>query len=104
MYEVIWDTTAFNDKSQWPADGSQPFRLSMSDDTGYGQHGDYVFGWTGDVLQNAMKAGCFGATCSALKTQSFAVANKCAVQSMVAESVEGCKSCWILIYVSRLEC
>lgn len=24
-YETIWDTTKFNDKSLWPADGSQPF-------------------------------------------------------------------------------
>jgi hypothetical protein len=31
MFEVIWDTTAFNDKSLWPKDGSQPFLLSMGD-------------------------------------------------------------------------
>ena len=40
MFEVIWDTAAFNDKAEWPADGSQPFVFSQGDSTGYGQHGD----------------------------------------------------------------
>jgi hypothetical protein len=31
MLEVVWDTTAFNDKSLWPEDGSQPFLLSTGD-------------------------------------------------------------------------
>ncbi|KAF2269645.1 hypothetical protein CC78DRAFT_601812 [Lojkania enalia] len=89
MFEVIWDTTAFNDKSIWPEDGSQPFVFSQGDNTGYGQHGDYVFGWKDDVLQKAMDANCFGATCSALKSQSFTEANKCAVQKSVNEPVDG---------------
>ncbi|KAK8113029.1 hypothetical protein PG984_013555 [Apiospora sp. TS-2023a] len=89
MFEVIWDTTPFNDKSLWPADGSQPFVFSQGDDTGYGQHGDYVFGWKGSALQNAIDAGCFGASCRALKTQTFAAANKCAVPKEVKEDVEG---------------
>ncbi|KAK8054566.1 hypothetical protein PG994_009633 [Apiospora phragmitis] len=89
MFEVIWDTAPFNDKSLWPADGSQPFVFSQGDNTGYGQHGDYVFGWKGSALQNAIDAGCFGATCKTLKTQSFADANKCAVPKEVKEDVEG---------------
>ncbi|KAK8062846.1 hypothetical protein PG997_014943, partial [Apiospora hydei] len=89
MFEVIWDTAPFNDKALWPADGSQPFVFSQGDDTGYGQHGDYVFGWKGSALQNAIDAGCFGATCRALKTQTFAAANKCAVPKEVKEDVEG---------------
>jgi hypothetical protein len=44
MYEVVWDTTGFNNKADWPADGSQPFVLSQGDPTGLGQHADYVFG------------------------------------------------------------
>ena len=59
--------------------------------TGYGQHADYVFGWKGDSLQKAMDGGCFGATCSQLKTQAYNAANKCQVKSMVRESVDGCK-------------
>lgn len=31
FYEVIWDTTKFNDKSLWPEDGSQPFVWSNGD-------------------------------------------------------------------------
>jgi hypothetical protein len=31
MYEVMWDTTVFNDKNLWPTDGSQPFVYSMGD-------------------------------------------------------------------------
>jgi hypothetical protein len=38
-----------------------------------------------------MNAGCFAATCSALKTQAYADANKCAVPDTVKETVDGCK-------------
>lgn len=31
MYEVMWDTTPFNDKELWPLDGSNPFVYSMGD-------------------------------------------------------------------------
>lgn len=31
MYEVMWDTRAFNDAGLWPEDGSQPFVLSAGD-------------------------------------------------------------------------
>lgn len=30
-YEIVWDTRRFNDKSEWPEDGSQPFVLSNGD-------------------------------------------------------------------------
>ncbi|KAI1321552.1 hypothetical protein F5Y16DRAFT_405158 [Xylariaceae sp. FL0255] len=85
MFEVIWDTTTFNDASLRPTDGSQPFVFSQGDNSGYGQHGDYVFGWEGDALQNAMSANCFGATCSALQTQTFDMANRCTVPTTVDE-------------------
>ncbi|KAE9366631.1 hypothetical protein N431DRAFT_471674 [Stipitochalara longipes BDJ] len=88
MLEVVWDTTPFNDKSLWPKDGSQPFVLSTGDPTGYGQHGDYVFGWKGDALQRAMDTACFG-NCATLKTQTYADANQCTVPKRVNEDTEG---------------
>jgi hypothetical protein len=91
MFEVIWDTSSFNDKSLWPTDGSQPFVLSQGDNTGYGQHGDYVFGWEGNALQKAMDSSCFGATCTGLKTQTYTEANKCAIKRTVNEDVDGCE-------------
>ncbi len=32
MKQIVWETTGFNDKSLWPEDGSQPFRLSNGDE------------------------------------------------------------------------
>jgi hypothetical protein len=90
MYEVVWDTTKFNDKSQWPSDGSQPFVLSTGDPTGLGQHADYVFGWKGDSLQRAMDAsGCMGASCKNLKNQAIDLAKKCSVSKIVPEDTDG---------------
>jgi len=54
MYEVIWDTSSFNDPADWPEDGSQPFVWSFGDDSGYANHGDYVFGWKDQSLQNIL--------------------------------------------------
>ena len=57
---------------------------------GYGQHGDYLFGWKGDALQKAMDhTGLIND--AALKTQSVANANKCTVKSTVNENIDGCK-------------
>ena len=92
MYEVVWDTTPFNDKSLWPADGSQPFYFSYGDNTGYGQHADYVFGWQGNELQKGMDAsGCMGAKCKDMSNQSIDQAKKCSVSVKVHEERDDCK-------------
>lgn len=92
MYEVVWDTTPFNDPNEWPEDGSQPFYLSTGDNTGFGQHADYVFGWKDDSLQRAMDtSGCFGAQCANLPTQAIDVAKSCKVGTLVNEDVDGCE-------------
>ena len=94
MYEVVWDTTKFNSLwSSGDAADSQPFYLSTGDNTGYGQHGDYVFGWKGNSLQSAMDtSGCMGAKCAQLKTQSIEQAKACSVKTIVNENHEGCES------------
>ena len=90
--QIVWDTTKFNNKAEWPADGSQPFYLSTGDNTGYGQHGDYVFGWKGDALQRAMDAnGGFSATLGNQRSQDITAANNCIIPKTVKEDVDGCK-------------
>ncbi|KAF2710783.1 hypothetical protein K504DRAFT_403703 [Pleomassaria siparia CBS 279.74] len=91
MLEVVWDTTKFNNKADWPTDGSNPFYLSHGDNTGYGQHADYVFGWKDKSLQKAMDtSNCFGAgTCGGLKVQALDAATKCAVKPVVNEDRDG---------------
>jgi hypothetical protein len=91
MLEIVWDTRQFNNRAEWPEDGSQPFVLSTGDPTGYGQHGDYVFGWKGDSLQKAMEDGkqCMGASCGGLKTQAVDSGNNCKVKGRVREDFDG---------------
>ncbi|KAJ8127995.1 hypothetical protein O1611_g5641 [Lasiodiplodia mahajangana] len=88
FYEVIWDTTPFNNKADWPADGSQPFVWSFGDKTGYGNHGDYVFGWKGDALQKAMDTNC-NINCPQLKSQTIQTGNQCSVKTTVDENIDG---------------
>ncbi|TVY82100.1 hypothetical protein LSUE1_G005832, partial [Lachnellula suecica] len=90
MLEIVWDTTKFNNKADWPADGSNPFYLSTGDNTGYSQHGDYVFGWKNNALQTAMDGGpCTGASCASLKTQANTAAATCNVPSRYIENFDG---------------
>ncbi|OCL06098.1 hypothetical protein AOQ84DRAFT_378955 [Glonium stellatum] len=97
FYETVWDTTPFNDKSLWPTDGSQPFVWSFGDPTGYGIHGDYVFGWKGDALQRAMDSGSNcnsdllgnSLNCPALKSQTIQQGNQCSKRQVVNENLDG---------------
>jgi len=95
FYETYWDTTPFNNKAEWPADGSQPFVWSFGDKTGYGNHADYVFGWKGDALQRAMDANCNSdlfsnsINCPTLKTQTIQQANQCIKKAMVDDKLDG---------------
>lgn len=59
--------------------------------TGYGWHGDYLFGWKGNALQTAMDERCAGDACAKMKTQTAAQANACMLkQSHVNEPIDGC--------------
>jgi len=96
FYETIWDTAPFNDKALWPEDGSQPFVWSMGDKTGFGNHGDYVFGWKGDALQKALDSSNCNSdllgnalNCPALKSQTIQQGNKCTVKRSVNEVLDG---------------
>ena len=92
LLQIVWDTTAFNNKAEWPADGSQPFVLSTGDNTGYGQHADYVFGWKANSLQTAMDTGgCMGASCAKLKEMAIKDADACQVSRKYIEERDGCK-------------
>ncbi|KAI0908595.1 hypothetical protein F4823DRAFT_639991 [Ustulina deusta] len=88
FYEVIWDTSAFNNPADWPADGSQPFVWSFGDKSGYGNHGDYVFGWKGDALQKAMDSNCY-INCPQLQTQTIQQGNQCSVKDIIGETIDG---------------
>ncbi|KAF2196877.1 hypothetical protein GQ43DRAFT_435634 [Delitschia confertaspora ATCC 74209] len=87
LYEVAWDTSGFNNREEWPEDGSQPFVFSFGDATGFGTHADYLFGWKGDALQRAMDAFC-GVNCVQLKTQTTQNANRCTIKPKVNEDID----------------
>lgn len=96
MYEVIYETAPFNDPSLWPGDGSQPFVYSFGDKTGFGNHGDYVFGWKDDSLQKILDEECY-VGCQSMRTQSIEQMNACSIESKVQEDV-GDESCKLLLY------
>jgi hypothetical protein len=89
VLETMWDTTAFNDPALWPEDGSQPFLWSFGDRTGYGSHGDFLFGWMGNSLQNSFDPGCTGFAGCGLRSQRIPQANTCTKGQTVVEDVDG---------------
>jgi hypothetical protein len=89
VFEIRWDTRLYNSPALWPDDGSQPFVWSFGDHSGYGHHGDYVFGWRGDVLQKTFDADCYGDQLCGLPVQGIPDANTCMKDSVVHEPVEG---------------
>ena len=87
LLETVWDTKQFNNKADWPADG-QPFVWSFGDGVGYGNHGDYIFGWKDNSLQEIMDEKCY-INCRTKATQSVAQANKCTIAPTVKEEYDG---------------
>lgn len=63
--------------------------------TGFGQHGDYVFGWEGNSLQTAMDSACYLRNCSQLTEQAPEIKNQCNVPVTVVENgdLDECKFC-----------
>jgi hypothetical protein len=88
VLEIQWDTREFNDLGEWPKDGSQPFVWSFGDGYGWGSHGDYIFGWKGQELQQAFNKNNCGNQLCGLRTQTIEEANKCAKERVVAEEVD----------------
>ncbi|KAK4460641.1 hypothetical protein QBC42DRAFT_253217 [Cladorrhinum samala] len=88
LLETVWDTRQFNNKADWPEDGSQPFVWSSGDSTGFSSHADYLFGWKADSLQKAMDGHTY-VSAPMLKTQSIAEQNKCVVRDFVKENFDG---------------
>jgi len=72
--------------------------------TGYGAHGDYLFGWKDGALQKAMDAlgtNCYSETCPVLKLQSWEEANAC-LKAQQAQEDTGTSTC--MYSVSVLVC
>jgi hypothetical protein len=66
--------------------GGEPVANSTVLRTGYGNHGDYVFGWKDDALQKIMDEECY-VNCKSMKTQSIQAMNSCSVKNKVDEDI-----------------
>ena len=96
MYEIMYNTKAFNNPAYWK-DGKQPFVYSFDDATGFGAHGDYLFGWKDDALQKGLDGlnakTCLSEGCPILKVQESTNAKAC-VKGQAAKEDSG-TSTWL---------
>ncbi|KAI1323463.1 hypothetical protein F5Y16DRAFT_412599 [Xylariaceae sp. FL0255] len=90
-FETVWDTTPFN--SMWESGQPNPFVWSFEGINGVngpGTHADYMFGWQGTALQDAMdKNNCFYDGCGSITKQQMSIANQCTVKDFVGENIDG---------------
>ncbi|OAG02130.1 uncharacterized protein CC84DRAFT_999252 [Paraphaeosphaeria sporulosa] len=91
MYEIMYDTSGAMSDPKYFQNGKQPLVYSFGDPTGYGAHGDYLFGWKDDALQRAMDnlgKGCASEDCTKiLKIQSGKDAIACTKAQQAKEDV-----------------
>ncbi|KAK4188081.1 hypothetical protein QBC35DRAFT_451676 [Podospora australis] len=90
MYEVMYDTSGPFANPEYYKNGKQPLVYSFGDKTGYGAHGDYLFGWEDGALQRAMDGlgtNCFSEQCPVLKLQTPKAANECTKQQQSREDI-----------------
>jgi hypothetical protein len=77
------------------------YLLTRRSKVGYGQHGDYLFGWKGDVLQKVMDAlpsgKCVNANCSVLKIQAAKDVMACKKAQQIKEDVGTSGASWLKV-------
>jgi len=93
MYELMWNTSSFMDKSIFPTDAASPnpFIYSMNIG-GAAAHGDYVFGWKDTSLQLAMDKNCnLNKDCTAAGLHALTpdTYNACTKKQQAPEETEG---------------
>jgi len=79
-----------SEMGEYPTEPESSKRLTCYGSTGYGNHGDYVFGWKDDALQRVLDSPCY-VNCPTLKTQDTAAQNACSQARVVNEDIDGCK-------------
>jgi hypothetical protein len=76
--------------------------IDFEHSTGYGAHGDYLFGWKAGALDRAMNAlgtNCFSETCPVLKLQSTAELQACTKAQQAVED-NGTNTCMYYFFIA----